>query len=134
MSMYCVIIERDLKVKTMTKIFFFVVHGTNMNGRFHLTGCYIQYKVYTVYIFQGGRCRQPIGERKNGHTNFRQLRICYICKKYVVFASNCKFANIIQYAIYSICNSVLLAQETLFFTQTPFVPEVFKKSVNHDKS
>ena len=37
--------------------------------------------------------------------------------KCVVFARNCKFANLIQYDMqYTPCNSALLAQKTLFLT------------------
>ena len=72
----------------------------------------------SVRIAQGGRSWQPFGEGKNGLKNFRQPRICYFCDKYVVFARNCKFANLIQYNMqYVPCYSELLAQETLFLTQ-----------------
>ena len=46
-------------------------------------------------ITQGGRSWQPFGETKNGH-NFRQARIYYFRDKSVVFARNCKFANLTQ--------------------------------------
>ena len=71
---------------------------------------------------QGGRSWQPSGEGKNGHKKFSQSRISYLRDKCVVFASNCKFANLIQYIMqYIPCNSDHLARETLF------LPKVFQK-------
>ena len=67
-------------------------------------------------ITQGGRSWQPFGESKNGHKNFRQVRIYFICNKCVVFARNCIFANLTQYNMQNIpCNSAFLTPETLFF-------------------
>ena len=67
---------------------------------------------------QGGRSWQPFGEGKNGHQSFRQPRICYFRDKCIVFARNCKFANLIQYSKqYVPCNDALLAQETLLLSQ-----------------
>ena len=93
--------------------------------------------VFQFVSGQGGRCWQPFSERKNGHTNFHQVRICYFRDKCVVFARNCKFANIIQYNMqYIPCNSALLAQETTVFnpTQNFFCPKSSKKCVNWNKS
>ena len=69
-------------------------------------------------ITQGGRSWQPFGESKNGH-NFCQARIYYFRNKRIVFACNCKFANLTQYNMqYIPCNSALLAQKTLFLAQS----------------
>ena len=46
---------------------------------------------------QGGRSWQPFVGGKNGQTNFRQTRIYHFRDKCVVFARNCKFANLTQY-------------------------------------
>ena len=46
--------------------------------------------------YQGGRTWQPFVWGKNGHENFRQVRIYNFCDKCVVFASNRKFANLNQ--------------------------------------
>ena len=56
-------------------------------------------------------------------------RIYYFRDKCFVFARNRKFANLTQYNMqYILCNSALLAQETLFFTQKGiFLPEDFQK-------
>ena len=35
---------------------------------------------------QGGRSWQPFGQGKNGHKNFRQMRIYFFLNKYVDFA------------------------------------------------
>ena len=81
-------------------------------------------------MFQGGRSWPPFGEGKNGHKSFRQARICYFRDKCVVFACNCKIANLIQYNMqYVPCyTSALLAQKTLFLTQKSiFLPKVFQK-------
>ena len=64
---------------------------------------------------QGCRSWQPFGEGKNGHQIFPQARIYYFHDKCVVFARNCKFANLNQQ--YIPCNSAHLAQETQFLTQ-----------------
>ena len=45
---------------------------------------------------QGGRTWQAFGGGKNGHQNFRQARIYNFRDKCVVFARNCKFANLTQ--------------------------------------
>ena len=45
---------------------------------------------------QGGRTWQPFVGGKNGHENFRQTRIHNVRDKCVVFARNCKFANLTQ--------------------------------------
>ena len=65
---------------------------------------------------------------------FRQAHICYFRDKCVVFACNCKFANLNQYVVqYLPCYTVLLPQETLLLSQkSTFLPQVFQK-VNHDK-
>ena len=47
--------------------------------------------------YQGGRSWQPFGEGKIGHKNFRQVRNCYFRDKCIVFACNCKFANLTHY-------------------------------------
>ena len=72
----------------------------------HNPGCAMGY-IFT-YTVQGGRSWQPFGE---GH-------------KCVVFARNCKFANLIQYNMqYIPCYSALL-----------FCPKSSKKCVNRGKS
>ena len=64
----------------------------------------------SVRIAQGGRSWQPFGEGKNGHKHFRQACICYFCDNFVMFALNCKFADLIQYNMqYIPCDSALLA-------------------------
>ena len=75
--------------------------------------------------YQGSGSWQPFGENKNGHKNFRQVRIYFIRDKCVVFARNCKFANLTQYNMQNIpCNSAFLAQETLFLTKkNTFLPK-----------
>ena len=66
---------------------------------------------------QGGRSWQHFGKGKNDHKNFCQARVYYFRDKCVVFARNCKFANLTQYDMqYMPCNSAFLAQETLFLT------------------
>ena len=51
-----------------------------------------------VFIwYQGGRSWQPFSVGENGHKNFRQARICYFRDKTVIFAHNCKFANLFQF-------------------------------------
>ena len=68
---------------------------------------------------------------KNGHENFRQTRTYNFRDKCVVFVGNRKFANLTQLNMqYIPCNSALLAQETLFLTQTPkshFIPQKISK-------
>ena len=54
---------------------------------------------YLYWRSQGGRTWQPFVGGKNGHENFRQGRIYNFRDKCVVFARNCKFANLIQYDI-----------------------------------
>ena len=67
---------------------------------------------------QGGRTWQPFIGDKNGHENFRQARIYNFRDKCVAFARNHKFANLTQKNMqFILCNSTLLAQETLFLTQ-----------------
>ena len=71
-----------------------------------------------ITITQGGRTWQPFVGGKNGHENFRQVRIYNFRHKCVVFARNRKFANLTQWNMqYIPCDSALLVQETLFFTQ-----------------
>ena len=83
---------------------------------------------------QGGRAWQPFVRGKNGHENFRQARIYNFRDKCVVFARNRKKST--QWNMqYILCNSALLAQETLFLTQKgTFCPKISKKCVNRDKS
>ena len=85
----------------------------------------------SVRIAQGSRSWQPFGEGKNGHRNFRQVRIYYFRDKYVVFARNRKFANLTQYDMqYLPCNSAFLAQERLFLTKkAPFCPKISKNTI-----
>ena len=45
---------------------------------------------------QGGRPWQPFVGGKNGHENFRQVRIYNFCDKCVVFACNLKFSKLTQ--------------------------------------
>ena len=45
---------------------------------------------------QGGRTWQPFVGGKNGHENFRQVRIYNFRNKWVIFAHNRKFANSTQ--------------------------------------
>ena len=81
---------------------------------------------------QGGRSWQPFGKGKNGHKKFSSgvSCNCYFCDKCVVFARNCKFANLIQYDMqYIRFNNALLAQETLSL----FSPQSPKKCVTRDK-
>ena len=52
---------------------------------------------------QGCRSWQPFGEGKNGHQIFPQAGIYYFHDKCVVFARNCKFANL-QILFSLICN------------------------------
>ena len=53
-----------------------------------------------------------------GHKIFRLAHIRYLCDKCIVFARNCKVANLIQYNMqYIPCNNDLLAQESLLLTQ-----------------
>ena len=55
----------------------------------------------------------------------------------LVFERNCQFANLNKYNMqYKPYNSALLAQETLFSAvkKALFLPEVFKKRVNRNKS
>ena len=47
-------------------------------------------------VGQGGRTWQPFVGGKNCHENFRQARIYNFRDKDVVFAHNCKFANLTQ--------------------------------------
>ena len=57
---------------------------------------------------------------------FRQAPICYIYDKLVVFARNCKFANLIQHIMqYMLCDSALFAHETLFLTNIPLSASKF---------
>ena len=60
---------------------------------------------------------------------FRQAHICYFRDKFLVFARNCKLANLTQYNLqYPPCNAAFLVQETLFLTQTnTFLPKDFQK-------
>ena len=83
----------------------------------------------SVRIAQGSRSWQPFGEGKNGHRNFRQVRIYYFRDKCVVFARNSKFENLTQYNMqYIPCNSALLSQKTLFLTQKgTFLPKDLQK-------
>ena len=86
---------------------------------------------------QGGRIWQPFVGGKNGHENFRQECIYNFRDKCVIFARNHKFANLTQKNMqFILCNSTLLAQETLFLTQkgTLFAQRSPKKCVNCDKS
>ena len=78
---------------------------------------------------QGGRSWQPFVEGKKGHENFRQARIYYFGDKCILLAHNPNFANLTQYNMqYMPCNSVLLAQVTLFLIQKgTFLPENFQK-------
>ena len=60
----------------------------------------------------------PSSGANNGNENFRQARIYNFRVKCVIFARNRKFAKLTQWNMqYTPCNSALLAQETLFFTQ-----------------
>ena len=69
----------------------------------------------SVRIAQGSRSWEPFGEGKNGHRNFRQVRIYYFRDKCVVLAHNCKFANQNQYNVkYISCSSALLARKHCF--------------------
>ena len=79
---------------------------------------------------KGGRSWQPFGKGKNGYKSFHQARICYFRHKCIVFAHNCKFANLTQYDVqYIPCNSALLAQETLFSTRkSTFLAQSLPKS------
>ena len=47
-------------------------------------------------MFQGGRTWWPFVGGKNGHENFRQMRIYNFCDKCVIFAQNRKIANSAQ--------------------------------------
>ena len=78
---------------------------------------------------QGGRIWQPFVGGKNGLENFRQTRIYNFRDKCVIFARNHKFANLTQkYMQFILCNSTLLAQETLFLTQkSTFLPKGLQK-------
>ena len=70
-----------------------------------------------MYV-QGGKTWQPFVGSKNGNENFRQAPIYNFRVKCVVFAHNCKFANIIQYNIQCIsCYNTLLALETPLLSQ-----------------
>jgi len=77
---------------------------------------------------QGGRSWHPFGECKDGH-KICQVRICYFRDKFVIFARNCKFANLFQYNMQYILpsNIALLAHETLVLPkQVLFLPKVFQ--------
>ena len=91
---------------------------------------------YFDILTQGGRSWKPFGEGKNAHKNFSQPHICYFRNKCVIFARNCKFANLIQYNMqYILCNNALLAQETLLLSkESTFMPKGSNKCVNCDKS
>ena len=72
---------------------------------------------------QGGRTWQPFVGGKNGHENFRQVRIYTFPDKCVVFARNCKFANLTQYNMqYIACNNSLglkFSSESKLFGESP---------------
>ena len=79
---------------------------------------------------QGGRTWQPLDGGKNGHENFRQARFYNFRDKCVIFARNHKFANLTQKNMqFILCNSTLLAQETLFlFQKKKFAPSLRKSA------
>ena len=80
-------------------------------------------------MVQGGRSWPLFGEGKSGH--ICQARICYFRDKCVVFARNCKFANLIQYDMqYTPCNSALLAKKNAVFDPQ----KTHKKCANRNKS
>ena len=88
-------------------------------------------------FYQVGRTLQPFVGSKNGNENFRQARIYNFRVKSVVLARNRKFAKLTQWNMqYIPCDSVLLAQETLFLTQkgTFFAQRSPKQCINRDKS
>ena len=51
---------------------------------------------FSVSKDQGGRTWQPFVGGKNGHENFRQVRIYNFRDKWVVFARNLKFWDLTQ--------------------------------------
>ena len=63
---------------------------------------------------QGSRTWQPFVGGKNGHENFRQMRIYNFRDKCVVFARNLKFSNLTQYNMqYIPCKSALFMPKDL---------------------
>ena len=80
-----------------------------------------------LQLRQGGRSWQPFGEGENGHTKFRQQRICYLRDK-CFFARNCKFASLLEYNMqYNPCNSELLKNTVFFPPKKLVLPELFQK-------
>ena len=85
--------------------------------------------VLLLHFFGPSRVAEVGSRMQKWPQNFHHAHICYFRDKFVVFARNCKFANLIQHNMqYIPCNSELPAQETLFFTRkTLFLPKVFQK-------
>ena len=85
--------------------------------------------VLLLHFFGPSRVAEVGSRMQKWPQNFHHAHICYFRDKFVVFARNCKFANLIQHNMqYIPCNSALPAQETLFFTRkTLFLPKVFQK-------
>ena len=96
--------------------------------------------VVKMLLYQGGRSWEPFSESKKGHIIFvRRIFAIFASNKRVIFARNCKIANVIQHDMqYVPRNSAFVARETMFLTKksTVFCPgtKSSKKCVNRDES
>ena len=75
--------------------------------------------VVKMLLYQGGRSWEPFSESKKGHIIFvRRIFAIFATNKRVIFARNCKIANVIQHDMrYVPRNSAFVARETLILTK-----------------